>query len=396
MPIRSIALLALAVMVASCSDQPQSPAAPSTPVQVVNGAGGSPGAAGAVPRQQGAQGPAQPATAGGLPGGGSLIPSGDRGMGVINFPGRQDPYDFRLQLETKYRVDLKRSAVQSYVDIEGSIVWTQEYLRYRLNGCGHAEAVDRVMRQIDGQGIIPVCGGETPGFPPRNEPFDFRLQLEAKYRDGLKRQPSSTYVDTEGDIVWTQEYLRYRVDGCQHAESVQKVFDQIDGKGIQPTCGDLKKYAGRWKGDARITACSQTGDFVTIGWCDLLEVGTTDYVDIKLDWSGSALTGVADIGGVTFPVTGSSAAGGGVQLSGGTTLEGILLNLENWNTSLSGSGLTGQFGWVATYSGLSGWGRNTLALVGVSKGFSVEAAEGPMGGGRLSEKVRRASGAIKR
>ena len=256
-------------------------------------------------------------------------------------------------METKYKVDLKRSAVQSFVDIEGSIVWTQEYLRYRLNGCGHADAVDRVMRQIDGQGIIPVCGGETPGFPPRNEPFDFRLQLEAKDPDGLKRQASSTYVDTEGDIVWTLEYLRYRVDGCQHAESIRKVFDRIDGKGIQPTCGqDLKKFAGRWKGDARLTACSQTGDFVSIGWCEMLMVGMTDYIDIKLEWNGTSLTGVADVGGIAFPVTGAPAAGGGVQLSGGATFEGILLNLETGTHRSAGAGSPGS---SAGWPRIPGW-----------------------------------------
>src|ERR1700687_2931196 len=50
-------------------------------------------------------------------------------------------------------------------------------------------------------------------FPPRNETFVFRLQLEAKYRDGLNRSPTTTFVDNEGDIVWDQEYLRYRVSG---------------------------------------------------------------------------------------------------------------------------------------------------------------------------------------
>ena len=59
-------------------------------------------------------------------------------------------------------------------------------------------------------------------FPPRNEPFAFREELERKYRDGLRRSPSSTYVDLEGDIVWTQEYLRYRVNECDHATAVQK------------------------------------------------------------------------------------------------------------------------------------------------------------------------------
>ena len=39
-------------------------------------------------------------------------------------------------------------------------------------------------------------------FPPRNEALDFRNQLEAKYRDGLRRGPTSTTVDREGDVVW--------------------------------------------------------------------------------------------------------------------------------------------------------------------------------------------------
>jgi hypothetical protein len=85
-------------------------------------------------------------------------------------------------------------------------------------------------------GPTPVDGSQSPGFtgssisrlagvggifgrvdfPPRNEPFDFRTQLEAKYRDQLKRTAVSTFVDIEGDIVWTQEYLRYRVNGCGH------------------------------------------------------------------------------------------------------------------------------------------------------------------------------------
>jgi len=57
-----------------------------------------------------------------------------------------------------------------------------------------------------------------------------------KYRDGLQRQPVQTFVDPEGDVIWTQEYLRYRVNQCDHPTAVQKVFTQIDGGGVQPTC----------------------------------------------------------------------------------------------------------------------------------------------------------------
>jgi hypothetical protein len=156
----------------------------------------------------------------------------------VTFPPRNEPFLFRTNLEAKYRDDLRREATTSFVDIEGTIVWTQEYLRYRVNQCGHAEAVTRVLRQIDGFSADAVCGpASTAAFPPRNEPMDFRVQLEQKYRDGLRRGPSPTFVDAEGDIVWTLEYLRYRLSSCGHATAEAKVFAQIDDRSrIPPDC----------------------------------------------------------------------------------------------------------------------------------------------------------------
>ena len=157
---------------------------------------------------------------------------------LVRFPPRNEPFDFKLQLEQKYR-SMGRTTTSTYVDAEGDIVWTTEYLLYRLNLCSHADAVAKVMRQIDGAPAQPLCGSAAEGliaFPPRNEPFDFRNQLEAKYRDGLRAAPSSTFVDLEGDVVWISEYTRYRVNECEHADSVQKVFRQIDGAGPQATC----------------------------------------------------------------------------------------------------------------------------------------------------------------
>ena len=156
---------------------------------------------------------------------------------VITFPPRNEPLEFRSALETKYRDSLRRPSAQTYVDQEGTVVWTQEYLRYRVNLCSHADALSRVMNQIDGQGIPAACGSaNTATFPPRNEPFAFMQQLEAKYRDALRRPAGSSFVDVEGNIVWTQEYLRYRVSSCTHATAQQKVFDQIDGRGVQADC----------------------------------------------------------------------------------------------------------------------------------------------------------------
>ncbi|MGE5199711.1 MAG: matrixin family metalloprotease [Rhodospirillaceae bacterium] len=176
---------------------------------------------------------------GGSPDGSSGSPGGSSGA-VINFPPRNETYDFRNWLESEYATALGRAAGPSYSDVEGSVVWVQEYLRYRLNLCSHEQAVERVRIQIAGGGVPGVCG--TPAaspviaFPPRDQTYGFRLQLEEFYRVDLGRAAVKTSVDAEGDVVWIQEYLRYRLNGCTHAQSIDRVTRQIEGEGVPPVC----------------------------------------------------------------------------------------------------------------------------------------------------------------
>ena len=168
----------------------------------------------------------------------SVAPGGISGKFDVSFPGRNDSFDFRNQLETKYQTSLGRGAAPTFVDREGEVVWTQEYMRYRVNGCDHGSASQRVLAQIDGNAAGQVCGAPQDGliaFPPRNEAFDFRRQLETRYQQ-FNRGFSQSTVDAEGGVIWTQEYLRYRVNQCDHPTSVQKVFSQIDGGGVAATC----------------------------------------------------------------------------------------------------------------------------------------------------------------
>ena len=161
------------------------------------------------------------------------------GTGSVSFPPRNESLDFRTQLESKYRDGMGRGSSTTFVDREGDIVWTSEYYRYRVNGCSHSQAQTRVFAQIDDDGTYGVCGAASSGavaFPPRNESLQFRNALEAKYRDELRRGASQSAVDLEGDVVWIQEYLRYRVNGCSHSVAIDKVFAQIDGRGVQPVC----------------------------------------------------------------------------------------------------------------------------------------------------------------
>jgi hypothetical protein len=178
------------------------------------------------------------ALAGSLLGSTPVAPGGVSGPMDVLFPGRNEVFDFFTALNTKYQTGLGRGPSTSFVDREGEVVWIQEYIRYRVNGCDHATATLRVLAQIDGGTPGGVCGSEPTGeiaFPSRADVFDFRRQLEVKYQ-ALGRGLNSSFVDIEGAVVWIQEYLRYRLNGCSHAIALEKVFSQIDGRGIAPTC----------------------------------------------------------------------------------------------------------------------------------------------------------------
>ena len=137
-----------------------------------------------------------------------------------------------------YRNDLRRPVGATFADPEGSVVWTQEFLRYRMSACRPDQSTARILLQIEGFNVQPVCGvaPATVNFPPRNETLSFRLDLEDIYRLGLGRLPTPTAVDVEGDVVWITEYLRYRLNRCSHTQATDRVLQQIVGLGIQPTC----------------------------------------------------------------------------------------------------------------------------------------------------------------
>jgi hypothetical protein len=75
-------------------------------------------------------------------------------------------------------------------------------------------------------------------FPPRNEPNAFYNDLQALYRDSLKRSMTAlSYVDPEGENVWLTEYFRFYLNGCSHAEAMSRTIAEIRTGGTQPVCG---------------------------------------------------------------------------------------------------------------------------------------------------------------
>ena len=159
--------------------------------------------------------------------------------GTVTFPPRNEPNDFFNQLLAVYQNELRASPSATYVDSEGAVIWLTEYARQRVGQCDHATATDNTLAQItDNVGTL-VCAATPTGsipFPPRNEGLLFMNQLDATYRDSLRRSLGSSFVNNEGAVVWVLEYLRYRLNGCNHGDATTKVLQQIRGLGIQPVC----------------------------------------------------------------------------------------------------------------------------------------------------------------
>jgi hypothetical protein len=159
--------------------------------------------------------------------------------GNITFPPRNEPAAFFTSLLAVYRDELRASSSPTYLDSEGAVIWLTEYARQRVGQCSHDAATQNTLDQITGAGGTLVCATTPLGaipFPPRNEGLLFMNQLDATYRDSLHRSLTSSVVDNEGAVVWVLEYLRYRLNNCNHGDATTKVLQQIRGLGIQPIC----------------------------------------------------------------------------------------------------------------------------------------------------------------
>jgi hypothetical protein len=159
--------------------------------------------------------------------------------GTVTFPPRNEPNDFYNQLIAVYQNELRAAPSATYVDSEGAVIWLTEYARQRVGQCSHDTATTNTLNQITSNGSTLVCAATPLGaipFPPRNEGLLFMNQLDATYRDSLRRTLGSSVVNNEGAVVWVLEYLRYRLNNCTHGDATTKVLQQIRGQGIQPTC----------------------------------------------------------------------------------------------------------------------------------------------------------------
>lgn len=147
--------------------------------------------------------------------------------------------------------------------------------------------------------------------------------------------------------------------------------DQTSGNNsIAVTAGATLTFSGTWSGAHVITQCNGTGsvqDLICSAARGAYKVGTRLVFSVTLTQSGNTVTGTANLAGPTGPVTGT-INGNTLTLSG--TLrdnQGFTSVITAWNTSISGSSMTGNLGYSLTFNGVPGNAGIVADLSGVTR-----------------------------
>ena len=116
-------------------------------------------------------------------------------------------------------------------------------------------------------------------------------------------------------------------------------------------------FSGTFTGSNVITACNGTGsaqDLICGATRGAYKVGTSLLFSVTLTQTGNIVTGTANVSGPTGPVTGT-VNGNTLTLSGTLTdNQGFTSVITSWNTTVSGSSMTGTIGYALTFRGVPG------------------------------------------
>jgi hypothetical protein len=139
-----------------------------------------------------------------------------------------------------------------------------------------------------------------------------------------------------------------------------------DGPTPAPTPA-VPNYQGQWTGDYSITGCSGSGVFAAPpAFCDTFRVGAVFPLTLTLTQSGTQVTGTANFGNMSMPVSGPISGDGRLLLAGSTTIvqggASVNVSLQNWGTIANGSSMTGNWGQAWTTNLGTGFANTAHAI----------------------------------
>ncbi len=147
--------------------------------------------------------------------------------------------------------------------------------------------------------------------------------------------------------------------------------DQTSGTNTLAISGTAAvSFTGTWVGGHIISECNGTGsaqDLICSASRGAFKTGSNMSFEFALTQNGNAVTGTGNLGGTVGPVTGTIT--NGVLTLAGTLRDnqGFTTVITNWNTTLSGSNMTGTIAYTLTFSGLPGNAGIVASLNGVTR-----------------------------
>lgn len=156
----------------------------------------------------------------------------------------------------------------------------------------------------------------------------------------------------------------------------------------------VPNYEGQWAGLLRVTSCTQTGAWASIGFCDDFRVGSVDTFTLGVSQTGESLTFRAVyppsiiFPQVTAPIDGDGSAAF-TSTSRGTTAP--VLSIEAaWRIASAARGaLSGTVTESWTVAGVPGEGRLVQDIVNTGRAGSTGTARSDAKSRVMGERLRR-------
>lgn len=147
--------------------------------------------------------------------------------------------------------------------------------------------------------------------------------------------------------------------------------DQTSGTNSIAISGNgVSSATGNFTGGHTITQCNGTGsaqDLICGATRGVFKIGSNLVFGANLTQNGNSVSGTANLGGTTGPVSGT-ITNGVITLTG--TLRdtaGFTSVITSWNTTVSGSAMTGTVAYTLTFNNLPGNAAIVASLTNVSR-----------------------------
>jgi hypothetical protein len=253
---------------------------------------------------------------------------------------------------------------------------------------------------------LAACGGKGSPAAPTPPPVTVTGVTISTTTDMMRVGVSETFAATathsdgsvSNQITWSTSDPTVATVDAAGKVSPQKngqvdVIASHDSATARKTVRIVPNYQGTWQGRYMISNCTQTGDYVLIGFCTLFSVGTTAPIQLVLAQTRDTVSGTLYLGSMNSTANGPIDSNGHLALSVGQIPGSYAITISNWDTvATPDDRMTGHFSedWRYTSSYMSGVGRFDVELLTVTKtsGSAVQAAIQPVMPQTLGEMAR--------